>query len=152
MKKVLWSIVLVLWMIIIFIFSGQTGDESKSVSNQFTIKLIDEVALITNKNVSNYEKERIVENSSLLVRKTAHFTLYFILGIFAYFTFKSYGIKNIITYSILFCFLYACSDEIHQLYSLERAGRISDVLIDTIGGISGILPIVSIKSRINIRK
>ena len=32
-------------------------------------------------------------------------------------------------------FLYACTDEIHQLFVPGRAGKFTDVLIDTTGGI-----------------
>ena len=32
-------------------------------------------------------------------------------------------------------FLYACTDEFHQLFVPGRAGRFTDVLIDTTGGI-----------------
>lgn len=145
MKKILWSIVLVLWMIIIFIFSNQTGTESKTTSNQFSDKIVEDVAVIMNKNISDHEKERILDDASLLVRKTAHFTLYFILGIFAYYTFTTYGIKKTILYSILFCFIYACSDEIHQLFLSGRDGNIFDVFVDSMGSISSMIPIVVMK-------
>ena len=32
-------------------------------------------------------------------------------------------------------FLYACTDEFHQLFVPGRAGRFTDVAIDTVGGI-----------------
>ena len=41
--------------------------------------------------------------------------------------------KKIIVYSFIFCFLYACSDEVHQLYVPGRSGNIKDVFIDSIG-------------------
>ena len=34
--------------------------------------------------------------------------------------------------------LYACTDEIHQLFIQGRAGQLKDVLIDTIGSLTGI--------------
>ncbi|MBQ3466792.1 MAG: VanZ family protein, partial [Oscillospiraceae bacterium] len=39
---------------------------------------------------------------------------------------------------LLFCFLYACSDEFHQLFVPGRAGMFSDVLIDTVGVLFGL--------------
>ena len=35
--------------------------------------------------------------------------------------------------SIVVCFVYACTDEFHQLFVDGRAGLFSDVIIDTIG-------------------
>jgi VanZ family protein len=39
--------------------------------------------------------------------------------------------------SVGFCFLYACTDEIHQTFIPDRAGKFSDVLIDTCGSTFG---------------
>jgi VanZ family protein len=41
--------------------------------------------------------------------------------------------KKLILISILICFLYALSDEIHQSFVPGRACRILDVVIDTSG-------------------
>ena len=37
--------------------------------------------------------------------------------------------------SLLFCFLYACSDEFHQLFIPGRSGQFIDILIDTSGAL-----------------
>ena len=37
------------------------------------------------------------------------------------------------------CFLYACTDELHQLFSSGRSGQFDDVLLDSIGALLGIL-------------
>lgn len=47
--------------------------------------------------------------------------------------------KNIFLFSILSTFLYACTDEMHQLLVGGRAGQFTDVLIDTSGGIIALL-------------
>ena len=39
--------------------------------------------------------------------------------------------------SLIFTFLYACSDEFHQLFITGRSGEFRDVMIDTIGGFIG---------------
>ena len=41
-------------------------------------------------------------------------------------------------------FLYACSDEIHQLFSQGRSGKAVDVFIDTMGVLNGILLVMLI--------
>lgn len=146
MKKTLWTVALVTWMIIIFLFSNQTGNESQSVSDGVTRKIINIYAQVTNKDFNESQKEKIIANTSFFIRKLAHFTLYFILGVMMYFTLNSYGIKNRVICSILFCFLYACSDELHQLFSLDRAGRVLDVFIDSMGSISAILSIIAVRN------
>ena len=45
-----------------------------------------------------------------------------------------YPIQKIMIYSLIGTFLYACSDEMHQLFIGGRAGQFTDVLIDTCGG------------------
>lgn len=47
--------------------------------------------------------------------------------------------SKILIISILMCVIYACSDEIHQLFVFGRSGEIRDVLIDFIGSFIGIL-------------
>jgi VanZ family protein len=49
-------------------------------------------------------------------------------------------------YSFILCFLYACSDEIHQLYVPGRSGNIKDVFVDSIG-ISLVLVVYYFKKR-----
>jgi len=39
----------------------------------------------------------------------------------------------------VFCVLYAISDETHQIFVPGRSAQISDVLIDSVGAIVGIL-------------
>lgn len=133
-KRIILTILLVVWMIVIFMFSNETGEVSKSRSDGVVKTTIDVVTKVTNKNISKKEKEKMIDNTKVLVRKTAHFTLYFILGILVYFTLNSYGIdKRIILYSIGFCFIYAITDEIHQIFTTDRSFKVLDILIDTSG-------------------
>lgn len=138
MKKTLWTTFLITWMIIIFIFSNQNGEKSQKTSDGLIKNVVQAVYQISNQELTQEKEEEFIESTSLIVRKMAHFTVYFILGIISYFTLKSYQIKNIVFYSILICTLYACSDEIHQLFSIGRSGKILDVCIDTTGSILAI--------------
>jgi len=52
--------------------------------------------------------------------------------------FHPLSVKDII-YSLLIVSLYAASDEIHQMFVLERSGEIRDVIIDVCGGISCVI-------------
>lgn len=145
MKKILWTSALIMWMLVIFLFSNQNGEKSQKTSDRLIKNVVNIVYQIKDKELNKEKEEQLIENTSLIVRKMAHFTVYFILGIISYFTLKSYQVQNIIFYSILICVLYACSDEIHQLFSAGRSGKILDVYIDTLGGITAILSIMILK-------
>ena len=55
---------------------------------------------------------------------------FYIIGIFNY---RSYLL------SIVVSFVYACSDEFHQLYVVGRTGQFIDIVIDMIGVLFGVL-------------
>ena len=120
-------------MLVIFLFSNQTASKSQSASDKVASDIVDVVEVVTKNDIKESKKESIIENTRFIVRKTAHFTLYFILGIIVYLLLTSYNVKMPILYSILFCLLYACSDEIHQLFSSGRTAKVMDVCIDTFG-------------------
>ena len=132
-KKVIYTVLLIIWLLVIFLFSNQTASKSQSTSDKVASDIVDVVETVTKNEIKKDKKESIIESTRFLVRKTAHFTLYFILGIIVYLLFTSYGVKKTVFYSILFCFLYACSDEIHQLFLDGRTAKILDVCIDTCG-------------------
>ena len=137
-KKIILTSLLIIWMIVIFMFSNQNATKSESTSDKVASTVIDTVEVVTKEEITEDKKETLIEDNRFVVRKTAHFTLYFILGLLAYLTLSSYSIKKIVIFSILFCFLYACSDEIHQMFLDGRTGKILDVFIDTIGSVVGI--------------
>lgn len=116
-------------------FSNENGNKSENKSDRFTATIIK----ITNDDLTDNEKDNIISDTRFIVRKLAHFTLYFILGILMYLTLRSYGIeKNIIIYSILGCMLYAISDEVHQLFTDGRSFKVYDIIIDTLGSTTSI--------------
>ncbi len=116
---------LVLWLILIFIMSSFNAGESSSQSGSI-------VTFVGN--ILNIDNLQLL---SVLIRKLAHFTEYFILGILTINCFKDYKLNNIYIYSLLFCIFYACTDEIHQLFVPGRSGNIIDVLIDSFGSLIG---------------
>lgn len=148
-KKVIIHILLILWMSLIFFFSHQPATDSDKVSGGVVDKIIHIVEVISNRQFNDDELEIISNYLVFPVRKLAHFTLYFVLGILFYNVVYLYNIdiKKILLTSILFCIIYACSDEIHQLFVLGRSGELRDVLIDTFGSILGILIVSKIKSK-----
>lgn len=137
LKKIIYTILLLILMIIIFMFSNQNAKTSQDTSDKVASDIVNTVEIVTKKDIPSTKKHDFIDNTRFIVRKTAHFTLYLVLGILAYFTFKSYGISKPVTYSIIFCLLYACCDEVHQMFSDGRTAKVFDVFIDTCGSIAG---------------
>ena len=134
--KILNIILIIIWMIVIFNFSGQIGTESGNISRKFTVQII---RIITGKSLSI--NEPFVDNLQSIVRKLAHFSIYTIGGFlimnYQYETNKK-EYKKII-YSIIFGGSYAITDEIHQIFVPGRSGNMFDVGIDTLGVVTGVL-------------
>ncbi len=82
---------------------------------------------------------------AFLIRKIAHFTLYFILGLLSCATMMTYCLKKERSLSAgwfcawAFCIFYATTDEFHQLFVPGRTGRLLDIGIDSCGALLGSL-------------
>lgn len=143
-KIVVKYIILILWMMLIFWFSNQSGNISCEMSDGIifsVVKLIENVLNIS------LENEKTITIFAFLIRKVAHFFLYFVLGILWMILLKEYRVslgKQVI-YSLLFCLIYSCSDEIHQLFIPGRSGNLIDTMIDITGSLCSILPIYLFK-------
>ena len=132
----MWTAVL-LWSTVIFLMSSQTGEESSQTSGGLTAKLVT-VLFPDFDSKDAAAQDKIYSGVSFFVRKTAHFTEYFILAFFAFFALeRSIKINNslILSFSgsVLYAVLFAVTDEIHQTSVSGRAGRFTDVLIDSAG-------------------
>jgi len=125
-KIIYWSL-LIIWMIIICLMSSQpaTISDSQSIG---VLYLFSKLGININSIFGDL--------ANFVVRKCAHFIEYMILALLTFNLVKLYfNIKQVVILTIVFVFLYACSDEIHQLFVLGREGAIRDVIIDTCGGI-----------------
>lgn len=148
-------ILAIIWMGVIFMFSAQVSDESKSSSNKVTSAVVNTVISIKKENISEEKRQKIIEDKTFIVRKSAHFTEYFILGLILilYLQTKEKLATKYIILAIIFCALYATSDEIHQLFVDGRSCKIMDILIDTCGSSLAILGFTSIyKLTTNLKK
>lgn len=140
--RILFTILIVVTCIIIFRFSSQNGEESGGISSN----LAKQIATIFNIDESN--NLELIKQIEIIIRKIAHFSIYTILGIWLMCLMQTFfnneewkydtRIKWRLIISGLVGFIYACSDEIHQLFVSERSGRIIDILIDTAGSFVGI--------------
>ena len=149
--RIIFLILSIITALIIFMFSSENGEKSGNTSRNVVKNIIEIIP--STKNLSNEEKENIIENSQLLVRKLAHFSIYAILAFNVIGYIGTYNIENKkqIILALIICIIYAISDEIHQNFSEGRACSIIDVGIDTCGSIFGIL-IMKIGSKITNKK
>ena len=137
MKKIILAILVVLWMAFIFNMSSEDGNQSSSTSGQ-TIENVLSVVPEFEKQPEEVKKD-VISNLQFVVRKSAHFIGYMILGILVFifiYQFEDINKKFIISWII--CIIYAASDEIHQLFVPGRSGQVRDVLIDSAGSFLGI--------------
>lgn len=126
MKNKSSTILMLLWMLLIFIMSSCDATESTNQSN-FIVNIITDIFKIEN-----------IELLSFIIRKLAHFTEYLILGFLTINMLNKNDISKKYLLSILICIIYATSDEIHQIFVPGRACQIRDILIDSIGSITGV--------------
>ncbi len=121
---------------LIFGFSNQNATESSGISE----KVSESIVNIFNSNESNETKMQLISNIEPIIRKIAHFSIYTVVGILLMALASTYNfdLKSRIYGCLLIGFIYACSDEIHQLFVDGRSGEFRDVLIDTCGVLTGI--------------
>ena len=127
MKKIIKTLLFVSWLILIYLLSAETGDQSGSLSNGILLSIA--------KLLKISDTKAFVDTFGFFIRKLAHFSEYFILYILTYECFKEYNCQKLIVVSVLFCVLYASFDEFHQLFVDGRCGQLSDVMIDSSGSI-----------------
>ena len=137
-KILIWIPVIVMY-IVIFVFSGQNGEQSGGLSRKVANVVIDMAQDIHIISIEDDEKDVYIEKLQFPIRKTAHMTEYAILGMLVYTALLTDGIAAEIgtLAAVIITFLLACTDEFHQLYVPGRAGKFTDVLIDTTGCIIG---------------
>lgn len=132
--------VIVLLMAAVFMFSSQNADESASVSKGVTYTA---VRLMIEDYDSYPEplRQQLVDIAHPTVRKAAHFMAFMAIGAAAFFFALTLEYKRPKKYVICFlvCVLYAVLDELHQLLSPGRACQLSDVFIDSLGSLTGML-------------
>ena len=136
MRKIIKTLLLVAWMAVIYMFSAQNGQASTNTSNAVIQTIYNILNYVLNMNILFSE---FVIKSGHFIRKLAHFSEFFILGVLAVVTIKEYIANRFVLYSIIFCGVYALSDELHQLFVDSRACSLTDVCIDISGALLGIL-------------
>ena len=135
-KKLFYVLIAFIWMITIFSFSNKNSTTSNNTSKKLIYNV---VSLYENISGHNIDKDKVINKLNYPIRKLAHFSLYFLLGIIIYQLVNCFNVKHKFLITILICFLYATGDEVHQLFVAGRSSRVLDVFIDTSGSISSLI-------------
>lgn len=140
-----------LTMCLIFIFSSQPAAQSNKLSKQVTeiIVHIAEKAGIIDNGVGTTEE--LVGKFNHMVRKYAHGLVYFFLGILTAKALRFSGARkfSVFILPLAICITFAVFDETHQLFVPGRGGQVSDIIIDSVGAITGILVYLLLASGAN---
>lgn len=127
-------------MALIFCLSSQNSE----VSSQTSGSVIGSIAGIFYPGFSDMsaaQQDEVIAAFQFIARKTAHFSLYAILGVLSFLSVISYRKLKYscrLLISARICLLYAASDELHQLFVAGRSGEIRDVCIDFCGSMLAI--------------
>ncbi len=121
LRKQAFLILTILWICVIFSFSLQSGDES-ALASTF---VLDFLAFV----LPFLKDPQHIKNAVLILRKTAHFTEYFILGCLSYKTAQENKQNKI----LFLGYVIPVIDESLQLFSPGRSASPIDMGIDMLG-------------------
>ena len=122
----------------IFGFSNQNSETSSGLSRKVTNFVVEIIPSI--KNMQEPEKENVVDRIESVVRKIAHYSIYTIVGILLMSLMSTYKLKELdrIAVSLIIGVIYASTDEIHQAFVPGRGPLVTDVILDSMGVLTGI--------------
>ena len=128
-----WILYIMLGLIVFFIWdnslqNGGTSDGFSLIFAEWLAPIADKLGFYGN-----------IWALNRIIRKLAHLTEFTILGGVLYVVLRRYIEYGTVVKTIGVGIVIACLDEFIQLFSLGRSSQLSDVLIDTIGIIIGIL-------------
>ncbi|MCM1006716.1 MAG: VanZ family protein [Ruminococcus flavefaciens] len=138
-SRIFFIIAAIICMAVIFNFSSENAEKSSDTSGVITDKAVHTFVKDYEKMPSE-KKTSIREKVSHIVRKTAHFSIYAALG---FCISMAAGKRKLFTkgsaFTVMLCFIYAFSDELHQNFIPGRSCEFKDMMIDTAGATAGML-------------
>ena len=119
----------------IFMFSHQPADKSTMASNGMSQMILNLAGKLKIIDLTNADIMEICSAIATPVRKCAHMTEFAVLDVSLIFALWFWGKRGreLLEAAFVMAFVYAGSDEFHQLFIPGRAGLAVDVLVDSIG-------------------
>ena len=148
-------VITLLWVAVIFSFSLQPADTSSQLSLGLGHWLIELLPSAIQDKLMAMPQDQL-EFLHTLLRKMGHFSEYLILGMLSMITVLQTELHYKKWTGLVFCLLVASVDETIQLFVSGRSGQGSDVLLDLVGALCGIVIICRMRcficKRTNVRK
>ena len=131
----------IMMMCLIFSFSEQDADTSSELSYQVGVKILSITNETLDRGWTAEQIDRISRQSQYIIRKSAHFSEYFLLAVSVAFPLYVFGLRGIwlVLWAGGFCVAFAGLDEFHQSFVAGRSPQKKDVLIDSCGVFLGII-------------
>ena len=128
-------------MYMIYSFSAQDAADSTAQSLVVSRVIVEQVNSGLDLGFSESQVLRYTVKIEHYIRKAAHFTEYFILGVSLALPLYIYGLNGVLLILVtqMFCSSYAALDEFHQMFSEGRTPQMRDVIIDSAGAFFGII-------------
>ena len=144
-RKRIFIILTIAWMIIIFLMSSQPAPDSTETSLAVG-HAVCTLFVPGYSKMSTDDQLQLAKKIDHPVRKTAHATEYAILAAISGMYDNMVRIKHNLI-SLGFTTAYAVSDEIHQYFVPGRACMMTDVMIDLSGALVGLILVSLVKKR-----
>lgn len=149
MKKFLTGFLALVWMVVIFAFSAQDASESSQTSQSVSYRITEWQSRLFGQEKTEEDLLEQAEGMQLVIRKGAHMSEYALLAVLLALHLGCYSFsgKKAALLALGAAAGYAATDEFHQLFVPGRAGRITDVCIDGIGSLAGVIFYLAVFSR-----
>lgn len=132
---------IIIWCGFIFYLSSKTAPQSNSQSKPISDKIVRTLDKIEGKNSPEPVLIKKIKSFNDLLRDYAHSFCYFVLALLMMNLLTLLRLKKAISVfiTLVFCFIYALTDEIHQLFIPGRAFQLTDIANDILGAALAIL-------------
>lgn len=138
-RKLVFSILAIMFACLIFVFSARNGEES--TEDSYDVGML--FGSIVYRDFDTWTEDAQLAFAAKVdhpIRKTAHATEYAVFGMLLVGALYDGKRKN--RFNVLIPWglatLYAATDEFHQLFVPGRSGQLADVMLDSVGAIAGI--------------
>ena len=125
----------VIWMCVIYALSDKPAAKSSVQSESLALRLVRIATRFSS--MTEVERERLSLILEPYIRDIAHMVEYAVLFILLYMAVRLFvsGRYTVILSCLAVCFIYACTDEIHQYFVPGRAFELIDIGLDTLGSV-----------------
>ena len=143
-KRTIYLLLTLLWVAVIFSFSLQPATTSSEVSRGVGEWLVETFVPFLSERLEAMPVEQL-EFLHTLLRKAGHFSEFFVLGILAMLSVLQTKVRYRLLSALSFCALVAAVDEAIQLFVSGRSGQVTDVVLDSVGALCGIVVFVCVR-------